>query len=430
MSSSLSPGIILRTGWATKNVGDVGHTPGTLRLLYERFPNARITVWSNNLNEAIVAMLRCRFPTVQIVSGHPYDREQGCPPDLAAALDNADLFLYNSGMLMNYGLFNFDWNGPIYNLVPLWRCIERGIPFGIYGQSFDRFAYPSVSLFRPVLDQAAFIFTRETESARYLRENHFACPLVEFGPDGCFGIDTRDDATADAWLARHGLASGQFLVVNIRTNTAVSKDTDTPLNPVQPNPEQQAENERWLHTCATVIIRWVRETGLPVLVAPEAEKEITAAEALLRPLLPGDILKSVVFRDTWWNADEALSTFTRARVAFGVEPHTLIMAMTGGVPVVHARPLRHGRKGWMFRDLGLGDNLFDIDATPAEAVAARVAALHADYPAARAAATAAWQEVRRLQQHTLDVIEYTLARSAARAPKAGGELPRQIFGSA
>ena len=407
-----SPRIVLRTGWATKNVGDVGHTPGTLRLLYERFPEAHITVWSNSLNDAIIAMLRRRFPTVQIVSGHPYDQEQGCPPDLAAALDTADLFLYNSGMLMNYGLFNFDWNGPIYNLVPLWRCIECGIPFGIYGQSFDCFAHPSVSLFRPVLDQAAFIFTRETESARYLRENGFACPTIEFGPDGCFGIDTRDDATADAWLARHGLQPGQFLIVNIRTNTAVSKDSDTPLNPVKPTPEQQAENERWMHTCATVITRWVRETGLPVLVAPEAEKEIAAAEALLRPLLPADILERVVFRDTWWNADEALSTFTRARVAFGVEPHTLIMAMTGEIPVVHARPLRHGRKGWMFRDLGLGDNLFDIDATPADVVAARVVALHADYPAAQAAATSAWREVRRLQQHTLDVIERTLARSS------------------
>ena len=400
-----SPRIVLRTGWATKNVGDIGHTPGTLRLLYERFPEAHITVWSNSLNDAIVAMLHRRFPTVHFVSGHLHEQDKPSPPELATVLDTADLFLYNSGMLMNYGLFNFDWAGPIYNLTPLWRCLERGIPFGIYGQSFDRFAPPSPALFRPVLDQAAFIFTRETESAPFLRDLNFACPRIEFGPDGCFGIDTRDDATAESWLATHGLEEGQFLIVNIRTNTPVSKDTDTPLNPVHPTPEQQAENDRWMQTCARVITDWVQDTGLPVLIAPEAEKEIVAAQTLLRPLLPTATLDRVVFRENWWNADEALSTFTRARIAFGLEPHTLIMAMTGQVPIVHARPLRHGRKGWMFRDLGLGDNLFDIDATPAEAISARVLQLHHAHPEARAAAVAAWHEVQRRQAHTLDVIE-------------------------
>lgn len=400
--------ILLRTGWAHKNVGDVGHTPGTLRLLYDRFPDADITVWSNGLNDSVTDLLLRHFPALRIVTGHPYDKEKGCPPDLAHAFDNTDLFLVNSGMPINYGLFNYVWDGPVYNLYPLWRCIERGIPFGIYGQSFDLFAHPSVSFFKPTLDQAAFIFTRETPSADYLRELGFAAPIIEFGPDGCFGIDTRDDATANAWLASHGLAPDQFLAVNIRTNTPVSADGDSPLNPVHPTPEQQAENDRWLHTCATVITSWVRETGLKVLVAPEALKEIAAAQNLLLPLLPADVRDRVVIRDTWWNADECLSTFARARAAFGVEPHTLIMALTAGVPIVHARPLRHGRKGWMFADLGLGDWLFDIDVTPAGTVAATVVSLHTDNATARTRAAAAFTEVRRLQAHTLDVIAETL----------------------
>ena len=407
-AAPLAPNILLRTGWAHKNIGDVGHTPGTLRLLYERFPAAAITVWSNGLNEEVTALLMRRFPKLRIVTGHLHDGEKGPPPELDAAFQRADLFLYNSGMLMNYGLFGFDWGGPVYNLTPLWRCIENGIPFGIYGQSFDRFAPPSVSLFKPVLDQAAFIFTRETRSADYLRELGFAAARIEFGPDGCFGIDTRDDAKADAWLAAHGLEHDRFLSVIIRTNTAVSPETSTPLNPAQPTPEQQAENEHWLGTCATVITRWVRETGLKVLVAPEAFKEIAAAQTMLAPLLPPDVLERVVIRDSWWNADEALSTFARARAVFGVEPHSLIMALTVGVPIVHARPLRHGRKGWMFDDIGLGDWLFDIDATPAATVADTVLSLHAENPAARARAAAAMDRVRERQRHTLDVIEQVL----------------------
>ncbi|HYE17148.1 MAG TPA: twin-arginine translocation signal domain-containing protein, partial [Tepidisphaeraceae bacterium] len=27
--------VLLHSGWATKNIGDVGHTPGTLRFLYQ-----------------------------------------------------------------------------------------------------------------------------------------------------------------------------------------------------------------------------------------------------------------------------------------------------------------------------------------------------------------------------------------------------------
>lgn len=407
------PRILLRSGWATLNVGDIGHTPGTLRLLHDRFPQARITVWASNIDAAVEAMIRRRFPTVEFVRGHLYDKEQGPPPELAAAVDSADLFVFNSGMLLNYGLFGHDWNGPVYNLAPLWRCIERRIPFGIYGQSFDRFDYPSVSLFKPVLDRAAFIFTRETPSATYLRELGFACPRIEFGPDGCWGIDVRND-DAQSWLAAHGLEPCQFLAVNIRTNTPVSADRSTPLNPANPTPAQQDENARWMAVCSEVITTWVRETGLRVLVAPEALKEIAAAQALLRPLLPPDVADKVVFRDSWWNADEALSTLARARAAFGMEPHSLIMALTAGVPVVHARPLRHGRKGWMFKDIGLGDWLFDIDADPPARIAETVLSLHADHDTARARAAAAMDRVRTRQRETMDILAEVLDTSCGR----------------
>ncbi|MDF3128462.1 polysaccharide pyruvyl transferase family protein [Kiritimatiellaeota bacterium B1221] len=402
------PNILLRTGWATQNVGDVAHTPGTLCTLYSRFPDAEITVWANHLNEEIRTMLWKRFPRVKIISGNIYDKEKPCPPEIDAAFEAADLFIFNSGMAMNFGLFNFDWNGPVYNLMPLMRCIEQGIPFGIYGQSFDRFAHPSVSLFKPILDQAAFIFTRETHSEKYLRELGFDAEVIEFGPDGAFGIDTRADEKAEAWLSGHGLEAGEFLIMNIRTNTPVSPDSDSPLNPSRPTPQQQQENEKWLQACATVITRWVRVTGRKVLIAPEAFKEIEAAMTLLHPRLPEDVASRVVIRDSWWNADEALSTFTRARVAFGVEPHTLIMALTGCVPIVHARPLRHGRKGWMFEDLGLGGWLFDIDATSTETLSNTVLEIDGNYTRACHQAQRAYERVQTCQARTLDVIAKTL----------------------
>jgi hypothetical protein len=67
---------LLCTGWATLNIGDIAHTPGTLRLLFERFPDAEITVWSNNIDQAVGTMLRRRFPSLHFVDGHLHDKQQ------------------------------------------------------------------------------------------------------------------------------------------------------------------------------------------------------------------------------------------------------------------------------------------------------------------------------------------------------------------
>jgi hypothetical protein len=37
--------ILLKTGWDTVNIGDIGHTPGTLRVLEDKLPDARVIAW-------------------------------------------------------------------------------------------------------------------------------------------------------------------------------------------------------------------------------------------------------------------------------------------------------------------------------------------------------------------------------------------------
>lgn len=396
------PRIILRSGWKVSNIGDIGHTPGTLAVIERHLPDADVTVWAAHIDETVEAMLRRRFPRFDFVRGQLYDKDRGLEGPLAEAFAEADFYMLNSGMMMNYGFFNYDWNGPVYNLMPMIHCIEHGIPFGIYGQSADKFAFPSLSLFRPVLEHAAFFYARDGESVDYLRACEIQPEVLDFGPDGCFGIDVRDDARADSFLAAEGLEPGKFLALVIRTNSGSVKGD--PLNPADPDRIQQEENERWMSVCARVVEAWIQATELPVLLCPEAEKEIEGARRFLLPRLPATVSKHVRLRGSFWNADEAVSVYSRARAVFGVEPHSLIMALTSGVPIVHARPLRHGRKGWMFRDIGLGDWLFNIDQADPATIAATVVAHHTDHERATARAKAAMEVVRRHQRAGMAVL--------------------------
>ena len=61
--------IVLQSAWATHNIGDIGHTPGTLRVIEQHLPDVKVVLWAMQLDERVTAMLRARFPKVEIVRG-------------------------------------------------------------------------------------------------------------------------------------------------------------------------------------------------------------------------------------------------------------------------------------------------------------------------------------------------------------------------
>lgn len=99
-----------------------------------------------------------------------------------------------------------------------------------------------------------------------------------------------------------------------------------------------------------------------------------------------------------------MSVYARAHSMFGLEPHSLIMGLVLGVPIVHARPLAHGRKGWMFRDIGLPDWLFEIDEASTSDMTGALLAIHNDYPAAKEKVKKAMAFVTARQKATMRVV--------------------------
>ena len=391
------PSVLLYTGWARHNIGDVGHTPGTLRYLTEFLPEARITCWLKVFTPDVVAMLKRRFPNVTIVPGGVISSAgKATSPELQAAFDAADMFIHNSGMD-----FNRFWQPPTH-LPKL--CLSHGKQFGIYGQSFDGFRAEDRESLPPLLSKLDFIFCRDNDSLKSLRAAGVTTKVLEFGPDGCFGIDVRDDAAAATFMAKHGLEKRRFLAAILRTDKHVSMNPGDPLEQLAGGPEE------WVGKLREVIVEWVRRTGLPVVIVPEVEKEIGPAKQMVFDLLPEDVRGRVIVRDTFWNVDEAVSFYAQAHTLVSMEPHSCIMALAVGTPMIHMFTMHHGYKAWMFRDIGLPEWLVCMDDEPATRVTAALDRIHDHYDMALAKTKRAMQFVNARSAEVMGDIRRILEK--------------------
>jgi hypothetical protein len=113
--------------------------------------------------------------------------------------------------------------------------------------------------------------------------------------------------------------------------------------------------------------------------------------------------------EEFWNADEAASVFARAHTVVCHEPHSPIIALANGTPIIHTFSEFHSPKCWMFKDIGLGEWLPEIDSTPAAKMAEILFAIDADYPAALAKVKKAMDFVHQRQADTMKVVAKALA---------------------
>ena len=363
--------ILLQSAWDTINIGDIGHTPGTLRVLEQHLPEVKVIVWAMKVDERILAMLKARFPKVEFLQGK-LDGKSEKDLELQEAVKSCDLFIRNSGMGQDLSYMKF--------------CRQHGRCYGLFGQSF----FPTMVQGEgaeeriELLNAAAFIYTRETKTLSILQS---AGVKAAFGPDGCFGIDVRDDERGLATMKKLGLKEKKFITVMIRTNTPKYPGVDDPrpekLNPLHPTPQQIADDERRAAKFRELVTLWVKRTGHKVLIAPETIKEMGHNKRLIHDPLPPEIQKHVVNLEYFWNADEAASIFARAHTIVCHEPHSPIIALANGTPIIHTYSEFHSPKCWMFKDIGLPEWLLEMDETPVEKMAETLFAIDADYPAAQ-----------------------------------------------
>ena len=387
-----APRILLRSSWQIVNIGDIAHTPGVLTLIERTLPKAEVRLWaSGDLSEEVIAMEHRRFPQLQIVKGTIGANGKASKPELADALAWTDFLLHGSGPSLV----------AARDVAAFAKHV--GKPYGVYGITHG--TNPPTADERTVFDGARFVFFRDELSLKLARTQNLKSPIVDFAPDGAFACDLRNDAAADAFLAAHDLTPGQFLC-------CIPKLRYTPYWLIRNSPKDEtrhARNEAMKVADHAPLLEAinavVRETNMKILLCPEDKTQMSVNKEQLYDHLPADVKPRVVWREKFWLTDEALSTYVRSAGLFGHEQHSPIMCIGAGIPAIVCRWAEQTTKGDMWRTIGLGDWLFNMDVeADKKKVAPAVLALAKDPAAARAKAEKARAVVERHQRDTMAIV--------------------------
>jgi polysaccharide pyruvyl transferase WcaK-like protein len=391
-----APRILLRSSWQVVNIGDIAHTPGVLALIEKHIPDAEVRLWSSaDLSPEVAAMEHKRFPKLQIVKGAIRADGKASTPELAEAVAWTDFLLHGSGPSLV----------AARDVAAFVR--HTGKPFGVYGITHGSFLSGDD---KELLGQAKFAFFRDSVSLARAKSDGVKCPVMDFAPDGAFACDLRDDARAAAFLKANGLEDGKFLC-------CLSRLRYTPYWLVKPgvkkDEKRHARNESMKEhdhrALRDAIIAVARETSLKILLCPEDATQMAVGREMFWDKLPDDVRQRVVWREKFWLTDEALSTYVRSAGIFGSEMHSPIMAVGNGIPAIVCRFEEQTSKGFMWRDIGLGDWLFDLDREEDhKAIVPAVLALARDPEGARARTAKARAYVEKCHRETMAMVRRNL----------------------
>lgn len=388
--SRKKPHILLVSGWQTVNIGDIAHTPGMIHLLQTYLPEAKITLWPNDISMTEEAMLRRNFSSLEIVFGQL--NEQGVPDsaEVEKAFKDNDFMLHGSGP----GIVG-------QSKLEAWRKIT-GRPFGVFGVTVENISQQ----LKELLNNAAFIFTRETASLKMLEKAGITKSVTDFAPDATFFMPIRNDASASAFMKTRNLEDRKFICVAPRSrftpyhrihayNNWNFEKIQQVINDNQRYAEQDHEKLR------QVIIRWVTETGNKVVLVPEMEYQTELFEPLLYNPLPENI-KQKVEMHPYWQPDDAASLYARAAAVISMECHSPIISLVNGTPAIYVRQPSDTIKGQMYYDLELRDWIFEIEQTTGKQISDRVMEIVENY-------SLSLEKVRLLNERVKTIYEENMA---------------------
>jgi polysaccharide pyruvyl transferase WcaK-like protein len=452
--------LLVAYSWSLNNIGDVGITPGLLNLVRQTEPSARaVVLTSQAAGDPAVHFQKGYLPRylpgckvvanpfgflLDVADGkevrHPAWRslvgkwgsrrleafQRGClaaadaegvasdlldrfpsevfrqlareNPAAAAAFRRARFVIYNSGTTLNFGRLGVRnlWGYTLLWLMPLILARWLKVPYGINAQSFDAVDWPVDLVHRPLLRDAAFVYCRDGDSLAYLKQRDLLCRRTGFRPDSTFFFNGFDEPWADAFMKRHRLEDRRFLALAVRIPAEVAHYHD-PAGGVL----SRERRELHLRKLADFIVRWVRETGQPVLLSPETRAVIQPSRELLHARLPAAARKRCLWLDRFWTTEQAYSIYRRAQMVVSMEMHSIIMAINVGTPALHVPFREAGRKAWMMNDLGFPDWLLDLDDVPTERLLGTALGVHRRPEASRRRVQAALPRLKRLATSVL-----------------------------
>jgi hypothetical protein len=382
--------VLLRSSWQTINIGDIAHSPGVLALLEKYLPDVEVRLWTMEAGNGVKEMLQKRFPRVQII-------DNSDTVAINAAFKECDFLLHGSGPSF-----------VAYKDVETWINNTRK-PFGVYGITLAKVSIDQRIV--NILNQAQFVYFRDTVSLELAKHEGVKAPIMEFGPDGAFACDLRNDKLALKFMSDNRLKKDKFLCVipkYRRTPHWLVPSYKSTYNEVV-DKRNQAMKEHDHKPYRDAIIEVIRKTNFKVLICPEDVTQVAIGKEMLYDPLPADVKKDVVWRDSFWLTDEALSVYVRSAGLFGLEQHSPIMCIGNGIPALVGRFEEQTSKGYMWHNIGLGDWFFDSDSKEQmDRLISTVLSLANDPKTAKKKTMIAKDFVEKRQQETMAVIRKCL----------------------
>lgn len=313
----------------------------------KNLPEVALSLWPSDIGNGVEEILRKRFPHVALVRSEA---------EIQAAFSECNFLLHGSGPSLMAGRELDRWSK------------STGKPYGVYGITFPGVYGPStpaterkVAKDVETLNAAEFAYFRDSISLEVAREMGVRNKAMGFVPDGAFAVDLKNEEAADAFLKEHALERGRFMCVIPRLRyTPYWKIKDIPFDQ-----KRHDRNERMKEhdhkPLREAIIEVTRKTSLKILICPEDKTQVEVGKEMLFDPLPDDVKAKVLWRDRYWLTDEAVSTYRHSAGLFGLEMHSPIMCIGNGIPAIVCRFSEQTSKGVMWRDIGLGEWLFDMD---------------------------------------------------------------------
>nr|WP_198141320.1 polysaccharide pyruvyl transferase family protein [Verrucomicrobium spinosum] len=380
--------ILLRSSWQTVNIGDIAHTPGMLHLLEKHLPEYDVTLWPSSVENGVAEMLTKRFPKLKILTPTAEAKK--------TAFETHDFLLHGSGPGIVGQKSLVEW------------AEKTGKPYGIGGVTWNGGKDNGEAI--KVISGGKFAFFRDSVSLELAKSKGATCPIMEFGPDATFACDLVNDEPATAWLQEVGLEDGKFVC-------CIPKLRNTPYweikKGVKFDEKKNARNEEMKeHDIAPLrnaVIAVVQQTPMKVLLCPEDASQMKLNKEMIYDKLPEDVKKKVVWRQDYWLTDFAQSVYNRSAGLFGNEQHSPIMCIGHGIPAIVCRYKEQTSKGFMWKDIGLSEWLFDHDFDEAEkGLTPAVLAIVNDPAAAKAKALKGKAVADDRMKRMMDVLRASL----------------------
>lgn len=363
--------ILVVSGWQDINIGDIAHTPGLLHVLQTYIPDAKITLWKRSKSDEVATLLEKNFPKIEVLYGTPEKDYSITDTKILQSIKKADIFIHGSGPSV-----------VAENCLEAWRKLTDK-PFGTFGTTIEHIT-PQL---KNLLQDASFLFTRETASIRKLAEAGVDKPEIRFIPDATFFMHIRNDEAAASFMQEQKLEERKFICVIPRLRKTpywlINREryTETQIE------EITTLNNKWKeidHAKAReAIIRYVRETKNKVLICPEMTYQVDIMDELLITPLPADV-KPFVQKRGYWLPDEAASLYSKAQAVLSFECHSPIIALRNGTPAFYLRQPEDTIKGQMYYDIEVTDWVFEIANTTGTQIADQLMTVVSNYNQAEA----------------------------------------------